>query len=617
MKTYKTLLIRYLAATCLAKTSTENLALNIFMHINKPKPKDKELTSKFSTAGLKMLWQILPLDKRTQIVKLWALMILGTLLEILGVGLVLPVMAVIMQQDIASHSILLGNFLQFLGNPDKNTLIYYALAALITIYIFKNCYLAFLHWQQAHFVFTLQSELSQKLFSIYLKQAYTFHLQRNSAHLVRNMQGEMSLLINSTVSQYMLLFAELFVILGLFCLLCLLEPLGTIVVFSTLLIAGATYQKVTKEKIIQWGKERQYHEGFRVKHLTQGLGGAKDVKLLGREADFLNQYKLHTTKTMRINQRQYVIQQLPRLWLEILAILGLSLLIVSMLLQDKSAAQTLPILALFAAVSFRLMPSASRILSAFQQIRYSAPTLTLLHQELHLPVTSSEVIEKKLKFDNVIDINAISYTYPNAKKTALSDISLKIKRGELVGFIGESGSGKSTLIDLVIGLLDPQKGLINVDGIDIASNMRAWQNQIGYVPQTIFLTDDTLRKNIAFGLADDAIDDLTIAKAIKASQLEEFVIGLQDGVNTIVGERGVRLSGGQRQRIGIARALYHDPSVLVLDEATSALDVETEKYVMQAINALHGSKTILIVAHRLSTVENCDRVFKLNNGKLV
>jgi ABC-type multidrug transport system fused ATPase/permease subunit len=308
---------------------------------------------------------------------------------------------------------------------------------------------------------------------------------------------------------------------------------------------------------------------------------------------------------------------MPRLWLEVMAVTGLAMLVILMVVQGRQSAEIIPLLALFGVAAFRLLPSIGKIIGAAQSARFGNSVLKMLQSELSLEIPDPLPLGEICRMSGDIALANVTFTYSGTSQSALKDISLTIHQGETVGFIGPSGAGKSSLVDLILGLLNPDSGQITVGNQPIVDNLRAWQDQIGYVPQSIFLTDDTLRRNISFGLSEDRIDDAAIQRALVSAQLSEFVETLPEGLETIVGERGIRLSGGQRQRIGVARALYHDPSILVLDEATSALDSETESGVMEAIDALKGSKTVIIVAHRLSTVEKCDRVFRLEAGKLV
>lgn len=574
-------------------------------------------TSGLSLGNFSRIWFLLPDSFKTKAVRLWLMMVSGALLEMMGIGLVIPVITVLTQPDVLLRNSTAAGLYQYVGRPSQQALVVAIMLLLLSAYLFKNLFLAFLAWKQSKFIFSLQQTLSSKLFATYLRQPYSFHLQRNSAHLVRNLQGEMAMFINAALTPSIFVLAELLVVLGLFVMLMLIEPIGTTAIFGILLLAGWLYQHVTKIRVSDWGRQRIIHEGVRIKQLHHGLGGVKDVKLLGREADFLNQYNTHTKLSMKMNQRQAVMQQLPRLWLELLAISALSVLLISMSFQGKTILTGLPTLALFTAVSFRLMPSANRIISAIQQLRFGMPVVELLHKELNLPNEIPNVHIKPAPFQSSLILQKVSYSYPSSNKNAIHDISLTISQGAMVGFIGESGSGKSTLIDIILGLLKPTTGSIMVDGVNIQENLRSWQSQIGYVPQSIYLMDDTLRRNVAFGLADEDIDDEAVKSALKSAQLDTFVNSLADGVETVVGERGIRLSGGQKQRIGIARALYHNPTILVLDEATSALDNETETDVMSAVESLHKEKTVLIVAHRLSTIEKCDVVYRMTNGSLI
>ena len=561
---------------------------------------------------------ILTPPERRRAAVLLGLMIIGMLLETLGIGLIIPAISVLVQGDVAANYPQLKPVLRSLGNPTREQLVTGGMLTLVAVYLIKAVFLAFLAWRQTKFSFDVQANLSQRLFTTYLRQPYTFHLQRNSAQLIRNAIKEVAQFVGGAITPGLSLIAEGLVIVGVAILLLIVEPVGAVIVVLVLGVAGWTFQRATRAQISRWGIARQLHEGLRLQHLQQGLGGAKDVKLLGRESDFLAQFKEHNTQSARVGQFEATLQQLPRLWLELLGVAGLATLVLTMIAQGRNLGTIVPTLGLFAVAAFRLMPSINRVLIAVQALRYGRPAINTLYEELKLaapdPVPAGPATPT---FRSEIRLSAVSFTYATGIAPAIDSLSIFIKKGEAVGFVGPSGSGKSTLVDIIMGLLTPTSGQVVVDGKDIQQNLRAWQDQIGYVPQSIYLTDDTLRRNIAFGLANDQIDDGAVHRAMKAAQLEEFVNTLPKGLATRVGERGVRLSGGQRQRIGIARALYHDPAVLVLDEATSALDAATERDVMGAVTALQGSKTVLIVAHRTSTVESCDRLYKLVQGRVV
>lgn len=568
---------------------------------------------------IQKICSILTPSERKSAVVLLCLMITGTMLEMLGVGILFPVIILMGQNDLAIRYPRIQPVLEFLGNPTQSQLIVGVMLGLVGVYLIKNLFLAFLAWRQARFTFGIHSQLEQRLFSAYLRQPYTFHLQRNSAQLGHNI-GEVGA-FSAAINTIMNIFPEGLALLGIGALLLLAEPLGILIVVLVLSAAVWSFHHMTRVRITRWGVARQHHNALRIKHMYQGLGGVKDVKLLGRESNFMEQFQLHSTQEARVIGFQVILQQLPRLWLELLAVTGLALLVLSMLGQGVSTDRIMPTVALFAAAAFRLIPSVNRMLAGVQSMRYNLPSVNLMYEEIKLIAAESSANQEKIStfsaFQTEIRVINVSYIYPSASTPSLNGVSITIQKGESVGFIGPSGSGKSTLVDVMLGLLPPGDGQVMVDGNDIQENLRAWQNQIGYVPQSIYLTDDTLRHNVAFGLSDEQIDDAAVQRAIKDAQLKEFVASLPNGLETIVGERGVRLSGGQRQRIGIARALYHDPAVLVLDEATSALDTATEQGVMQAVTALRGSKTILIVAHRLSTVEHCDKLYRLEHGRSV
>lgn len=571
-----------------------------------------------STIGTaRKVYSMLDARERRSARWLMVLMAIGMLVETLGVGIMAPVIVLLTQSDFPNDYPQLVPAIERLGNPGRETLVMAAMVGLVAVYVIKNGFLALLAWRRSVFAQGVRVQLSQRLFAIYLRQPYTFHLERNSAQLIVTATSEVGM-CSGALTHMMTVLTEVLVLSGIAALLLMVEPVGAVIVVVVLGGAAWGFQTATKARISRWGLARQHHDGLRVQQLQQGLGGAKDVKLLGRESDFLSQYLVHNAESARMIQSQATIEQIPRLWLELLAVIGLATLVVTMLARGQDTTDIVPTLGLFAAAAFRLMPSVSRVLVGVQALRYSRAAIDSVHEELELALPAPSTTRSvPAPLRDSIEMRGVSYQYQSAHAPSLNSVSIEIRRGESVGFVGPSGAGKSTLVDVILGLLTPTVGQVIVDGKDIQTDLRSWQDQIGYVPQAIYLTDDTLRRNVAFGLPPDQIDDAAVQRAIRAAQLEDFIRSLPEGLETVVGERGVRISGGQRQRIGIARALYHDPTVLVLDEATSALDVGIESGVMQAVTALQGTKTILIVAHRLSTVARCDRLYLLEGGSVV
>jgi len=538
-------------------------------------------------------------------------------MEMLGVGLVIPAISLMMQDQPFDKYPFLAPWAAQVETWSHERLVVVGVVVLVAVNAIKAVFLGWLAWQQSRFVYGLQADLSQRLFDGYLVKPYTFHLQHNSAQLIHNAIGQVNE-VTGVFKHGLAVMAELLVMAGIAGVLLAVEPVGAIAVVLVFGLAGWGFNRFTRGHVLRWGSARQFHEGLRIQHLQQGLGGVKEVKLLGREADFSAQYRQHNLATARLAKRQATLQALPKLWLELLAVAGLAVLVMVMIGHGKAVEAVLPTVGLFAVAAFRVMPSSNRVLSGIQSILFALPSVESIYGQLStLGPAQSMSVRGNVSFTRQLDIERVGFRYPSADMPALTEVTIAIPRGASVGFIGGSGAGKSTLVDLILGLLNPQSGRITVDGHDIRDNLRDWQSQIGYVPQTIYLTDDTLQRNIAFGLPNDRIDPLAVSRAIRAAQLDDLVASLPNGLHTTVGERGVCLSGGERQRVGIARALYHDPSVLVLDEATSALDTATEQAVMSAVTALKGRKTVIIVAHRLSTVEACDRIFQLEMGRVV
>jgi ABC-type multidrug transport system fused ATPase/permease subunit len=563
-------------------------------------------------AILKLISLFTPRQRREAFV-LVLLMVGAMLMETLGIGMVVPAMMLLTQQDMVARFPALSGLLD-LRAYSRDSVVIGGMLLLGAVFILKCFYVAFVTSRQFRFVFRVQAHVSRQLFVSYLYRPWTFHLQRNSAELVRNVINATNELTMTGLLAVLLLVTEGLVLLGISLLLLWVEPLGALFSAAFLAIFGYVFNRATRRGIRRAGDARQVHEEARIRYLQQALGGAKELKLLAREEGVIAQYTPPNEASAAIGQYGATLQALPKLWLELLGVLGLVVLVVTLVLQGKPIDGLVPTLGMFAAAAFRLIPSLNRILGSLQFLRFSIPVIDMLHTELHEPVQAPAPAGASAPLREGVRMEGVTVRYQDAAHAAVADVDLTIARGTTVGLIGGSGSGKSTLVDALLGLLPVERGRILADGEDIHADLRRWQARIGYVPQSMFLTDDSIRRNIAFGLPDAEIDEAAVQRALQAAQLDGFVAQLPEGLDTLAGERGVRLSGGQRQRIAIARALYHNPEILVLDEATSALDAETEDGVMQAINALHGSKTILIVTHRASTLAYCDRVVRVDAG---
>jgi len=561
---------------------------------------------------IKIVWRLFTSSDRIAFIRIVVMVIIGMFLETISLGIVVPIIGILTQDNYQEKY---PWIVDLFGSLSREELISAVMVAMVFIYIVRSLFLFWSLWIQKGFSASVSGRLSQSLFSIYLRQPYMFHLQRNSSTLMRNAKNATSV-VTCGVDPFLVLLTDGLVAIAMFSLLIYVEPIGTLAVLIVFGVSTVLFQRLTRRRIDNWGYRVDYHETKILQHLQEGFGGAKDVKILGRENEFLSQHEKHLGESIRINRIYNVILTLPRSFMEIITIVGLCLLVVSMVVRDRPLADIVPILGLFAAAAFRVMPSINRLLMATQTLIFNRSIIGSVYRDFLLDTQEVNNSLHLEPFTKQLELKDVSFKYPTATTPSLQNVSLVVNRGEAVGFVGPSGAGKSTLVDVILGLFAPTSGVVSVDGCDVQQNLRNWQNQIGYVPQAIYLTDDTLRRNVAFGLNDENIDDDLVREAIRLAQLQEFVATLPDGLETVVGERGVRLSGGQRQRIGIARALYHKPSVLVLDEATSSLDTPTEHGVMQAVQALQGSKTVIIVAHRLSTVEYCDRLYRIEDSRI-
>jgi ATP-binding cassette subfamily C protein len=551
--------------------------------------------------------------ERWQAVALFGVMLGGTLLELVGVGAIPAFVTLLSDPTGLDRVPQVARLLERLGATTPDRLVLLGAAALFALFAVKNFYLAAQSWATARYGFNRQIGIAQRLLRRYLYSPYTFHLQRNSAELLRNSNQDAMEVVGSGLMPVLTLAKEALTVTAVLGLLLFVEPVTSAVAFTVLGGTVAVFLKLVRRRTLAFGQQAHESRMEMIRAVNEGLGGIKTTRVLGREEDFYQAFAHASSLYSQAGRVRQVLVDTPRLVLETAGIAGLLGVAALLTAQGRPAGALIPTLTLLAVAVVRMIPSFNQITTALSSIRYGRAAVDAVYQDLVAPLPPPSA-GMGLAFREEIRLENVSYRYPDAPEPSLRGVTLTIRHGEAVGFVGPTGAGKTTLVDVVLGLLEPTAGRLTVDGQDVAGRERAWQRLVGYVPQEIYLTDDTIRRNVAFGIAPDAIDDAAVRRAIRAAQANEFVDRLPDGMETVVGERGVRLSGGQRQRLGIARALYHDPPVLVLDEATSALDGQTEAAVMEAVEALHGSRTILMIAHRLTTVEGCDRVVTLRGG---
>ncbi|WP_310483747.1 ABC transporter ATP-binding protein [Chamaesiphon sp. VAR_48_metabat_403] len=544
-------------------------------------------------------------------------------LEVIGTGLVGPFISLATNPDAIAENSWLNAIYQQSHLSSKSQFLIAIGCTVIAIFYVKS----FLSFNSQKLIFEFgfrqQGELAARLMHRYLAAPYTFHLGRNSASLIQNITVETERFSNGVMMPLLTSISNSVVTLALVGLLVTTNALAMIVIGGILVLSYGLLES-SKHRIARWGKEGSDARTEMIRLINHGMGGLKETRIIGCEPYFEGQMQSQIDKYSVSGSLALSFTNLPRYVVEAFLITFLIVFTFLFISTNQGNVQSLSsVLGIFALASIRLLPAVGNLLSSINGIRYNAYSLDKIYLDLKeledeiLPSLGSSQIKSSLPFRDRIVLDDISYHYPKTAKISLDRIALEIKKGESIGLIGRSGAGKTTLVDTILGLLVPQSGDITVDGTSIYTDLRAWQNSIGYVPQSIFLIDDTLEKNIAFGVPDYQIDLQKLTKAIIASQLEELVEQLPHGLDTMVGERGVLLSGGQRQRVGIARALYHEREILVFDEATAALDNETEALVTESIKSLSGIKTMIIIAHRLSTIEHCDRIYMLEKGHVV
>lgn len=569
------------------------------------------------------LFSILTKTQKKQCAIIIFSMIIGAILEAIGIGTILPLISVIENENIFSEYPQVKYIANSIGIITHTQFIIAVSILLIFVFVLKNLYLAWQLRLQINFSLKNQVYFSKMLMREYLLKPYLFHLNHNTATILRNVNSSGSIIFsNMYVSAFQLL-TEIVTGFVIWSMLLLIDPFTATIAAGFMVLILYSIIKAFRKKISKQGKKQNQYSAAYLKWVNQGLGAIKETKVLRKESYFLQAFSNAYEEYGNSNRKFLFINQMPRMIIESTVVCGLLLLIIIKMLLGNPANEIVPLLGVLALAAFRLMPSANRIVNLSNNIRFNMPFFNELYDEfMHIKNTSLATNEdsintekvNKISFNRQIKIDNLHFCYLN-NKSVLTDISFTIPKGRFVGIIGPSGTGKTTFVDILLGLLEPTGGSITVDDIDIFSNIRGWQANLAYVPQSIYLIDGTIKENIALGVAKNEIDDELINKVLHMAELYDFVYSQPDNINTNVGERGVKLSGGQRQRIGIARALYQKPEVLILDEATSALDNETEKSITDTILKLKGKITIIAIAHRTSTLEQCDFKVKFENGK--
>ena len=547
-------------------------------------------------------------------------MLIGAGFEVVGLSLVIPLLDMITDPTQSKFVELISSYYPILSNRQ---IIIFTIVFFSLIYALKGLYLAFLAHIISNFVFGIKVSINERLMQYYINAPYEFHLKNNSSSLVRNITVEARTLVFHTLIPFLVLITESLVIAAFMIFLFYLEPIGTVIIIFLLLLFGLLFQGLIKNVMEEAGSARQLADGLIIQKAQEAIGGIKDIKVLLKEDAFMRYFSKDNLLSANADAQHFTWSQFPRMYLETIGVITLCVLLLFLTIQSANSSQIIPTFGIFALAAFRLLPSVNRIMISVNGLRYSSSAIDIVEQQLNDAslisnhTTNENEVRNSLPFTESIDIQELTHRYDDAETISLNNISLSIKKGESIGIIGKSGSGKSTFVDVILGLLTPTSGTIAVDGNCIFENLRGWQQIVGYVQQDVFLLDDSILKNIAFGIPEDNIDFKRLNQTIKEAQLDDFVDTLSEGLNTQLGERGLRLSGGQKQRIGIARALYHESSILVFDEATSALDSETETEIITAISNLKGNKTIIIIAHRVSTLKSCDRILELSEGAIV
>ena len=573
---------------------------------------------------IKKLFGILSKRQKRTVAALGAMILIGAILETIGVSMIVPLAQAILDADTLSQNSYVQMVMKWFHMKDMNQFILLLLIVVIAVFIFKNAYLLFMTYVQAKFISNNQFLTVNYMMDEYLNRPYEFYLNADIPTVFRTVDTDVPRVF-VVLMDFIQLMTEVVVSIFLCIVLVIVDPTMTMLITAILLGMTFIILKVLKPKMNTLGQENQEMQARMGKWRNQSIFGIKEVKVLHKEQFFVDNFSIYSEKVAKVNSVYTVLNNMPRLLIETICIVGILSYMAICIIAGKSLVELAPQIMAFGVAAVRLMPSVNRINTHVNNIAFFGPSVVYVHDNVDFKdykegktAGSSKWSgdKSKLEVRNSIKLDKISYSYPNTDKKILDMADMEIPVGKSVGIVGPSGSGKTTAVDILLGLLKVQEGNILCNEQDVMENYASWLSNIGYIAQNIYLTDDPIRDNIAFGVNRNEINDQRVWEVLEEAQMKEFVENLPEGLDTAIGERGVRLSGGQRQRLGIARALYHNPDILVFDEATSALDTETETAIMEAIDKFHGRKTLIIIAHRLRTIENCDLIYKVENGKI-
>lgn len=564
--------------------------------------------------------------QKSRLIILFLITLGGAFWEVLGVTLMLPLVSAVMTPEIIETNELVKKVCGIFGIQSHRSFVILCIVALIVVFIVKNLFLILEYYIQARFVFNNRVATQKRILHAYMLQSYEYYLCAKSGEIYRIIQADV-VAVYQLLMTLMGMTTELVIAVALIVTIFVVDPYMTVIVAIMMGGVLAILALLFRPRLRREGDNLRKHSSLLTQWVMQAISGIKEVKVMQKESFFEKKYEEHSKEVVRSEKINSVLSGIPRMFIEMISVCSMLFVIAVMIYRGRELDTLIPALSAFAMAAVKLMPSANRIMSALNAVAYSAPSLDLLLNDLkildELPNNEDRIeiqdksSDRLLSVTKSICIKDMSYKYPTGEYYVLNDAYMEIPIGKSVGIVGKSGAGKTTAVDILLGLLKPQTGQVLADGIDVMKNYVSWLKHIGYIPQVIFMLDGTVRDNVAFGVDLKEIDDKKVWYALEEAQLADFIRSLPEGLETQIGERGIRLSGGQRQRIGIARALYEDPELLIFDEATSALDNETEAAIMESINSLHGKKTMIIIAHRLQTIEGCDMVYRVEDGKIL